>query len=117
MFASSLDPDANRLVEAEDIVRVLARVSAPGFTYAKKVTASPGLTSPCLELSPSYAAQVDGEWTEVPFDCEKAHAIAIAILRDQAGASAEDASMHSFSFADYMGTQVTLPDLTGLAKT
>lgn len=68
-----------RKVEAEDIVRVLAKVASKDFTYKKLV---------------------DGEMVDVPFDCEKAHAIAITILKDQS-----DADDPGFSFVDYMGTQ------------
>jgi len=79
---SAFDPDHNTLVEAEDIVKVLARVAGPGVTYKKKI---------------------DGKTVTVPFDCEKAHAIAIAILMDQH--EAERASATSFDFMDYMRTQ------------
>jgi hypothetical protein len=38
----------------------------------------------------------------VPFDCEKAHAVAIAVLMDQ---SEDEAHANSFTFEDYMRTQ------------
>ena len=49
-FSESLDPDNNEYVEAEDIVRVLAKVASKDFTYRK---------------------MVDGKWTDAPFDAEK----------------------------------------------
>ena len=36
-FSASFDPDNNQLVEAEDIVRVLAKVASENITYQKKV--------------------------------------------------------------------------------
>lgn len=82
------------MVEAEDIVQVLAKVASEDFKYEKTV---------------------DGNKVSVPFDCVKAHAVAIAILKDQAD---EDASASSFSFMDYMRTQDngTIPFPSFLSK-
>lgn len=76
-----IDADATKFIEAEDIVRILATVEDDDFTYNKKV---------------------GDKKEEVPFDAEKAHAIAVAILMDQEGKSA---TPDSFSFKDFMRTQ------------
>ena len=82
-FSESFDPDNNKLVEAEDIVHVLAKIATDDLKYKRK--------------NPET-----GDAEMVPFDCEKAHAIAIAVLMDQSQA---EASAKSFSFEDYMRTQ------------
>ena len=85
-FASAFDPDNNGIVEAEDIVRVLASVAGPSVTYKR--------------VNPET-----GEKENVPMDCEKAHAIAIAILQDQHASADEECSLDSFTFNDFMRTQ------------
>ena len=81
-FSESFDPDHNQLIEPEDIVRVLARVAGDSLVYKK--------------------TGEDGTSEMVPFDCEKAHAVAIATMMDQ---DEEDASLNSFTFMDFMRTQ------------
>jgi hypothetical protein len=82
-FSESFDPDNNKLVEAEDIVRVLAKIASEDLKYKRK--------------NPQT-----GKTEMVPFDCEKAHAVAIAVLMDQ---SEDEAHANSFTFEDYMRTQ------------
>jgi len=83
-FSAHFDPDNNEIVEAEDLVRVLARIQCADLSYKKK--------------------DANGQWVDQRFDCEKAHAIAIAILKDQ-HATGSRANSKSFRFNDYMGTQ------------
>jgi len=82
---TAFDPDNNKSIEAEDIVRVLAAVSLD-----------------------------DSDDPEVKMDAEKAHALALTILRDQVVSSEKPKSdaekkasgpNEAFSFLDYMGTQ------------
>ena len=66
-------------------VRVLARIQCEDLCYKKK--------------------DANGQWVDQRFDCEKAHAIAIAILKDQHATGENRANRKSFRFDDYMGTQ------------
>ena len=84
-FSTHFDPDNNEIVEAEDLVRVLARIQCEDLCYKKK--------------------DANGQWVDQRFDCEKAHAIAIAILKDQHATGENRANRKSFRFDDYMGTQ------------
>ena len=70
---SSFDPDNNKTIEVEDLVRVLAQVA--------------------------FEPEIEGSGVKIGLDAEKAHALALAILRDEVDHTG------SFSFVDYMGTQ------------
>ena len=65
---------------------MLASVAGPSVTYKR--------------VNPET-----GEKENVPMDCEKAHAIAIAILQDQHASADEECSLDSFTFNDFMRTQ------------
>merc|ERR1712070_982957 len=75
------DPDNNKTIEAEDLVRVFASISF-----------------------------ADMEDPNVKMDAEKAHALALHILRDQVisgdrRSTGRATGAEAFSFIDYMGTQ------------
>lgn len=76
----SFDPDNNKCIEADDLVRVLAATSFE-----------------------------DAADQGIEMNAETAHALALLILRDQVVAGESKASMvatnESYSFIDYMGTQ------------
>ena len=89
----AFDPDNNKTVEAEDIVRILASVNFDDMILEE---------------------MDEEERKAVTMDAETAHAIALTILRDQV-INGQDPSVLSsrpymrdgYSFTDFMGTQVS----------